>query len=134
MGDCSERLRDDPQLPDQAAGALHGLEGPVRHPVTGHDSGCLCNRCAEPYETLSASELNDRLTEQWRAGHDAARGAQNPHDPVKCFCGSTEGVRRFAVTVSGEELRLQPALCAEHGDMYLLLVGRVMGAIMGGRL
>jgi hypothetical protein len=45
-------------------------------------------------------------------------------------CGSEEGVHRFAVTVDGDPLRLQPDLCGDHGDSYLLRVGKVMGELV----
>jgi len=45
------------------------------------------------------------------------------------ICGSSEGVRRFAVTVDEEELRAVALLCAEHGDAHLLNVGRVLGSL-----
>jgi hypothetical protein len=44
-------------------------------------------------------------------------------------CRSREGVRRFAVTVDGEELRMFALLCAAHGDQHLLNVGRVLGEL-----
>lgn len=45
------------------------------------------------------------------------------------ICRSREGVRRFAVTVDGEELRMFALLCAAHGDQYLLNLGRVLGGL-----
>lgn len=47
-------------------------------------------------------------------------------------CGSDLGLRRFAVSVDGEELRLAPTLCAVHGDLYLLELGKVLGGIVAG--
>lgn len=47
---------------------------------------------------------------------------------MKCLlCGSETAVRRFAVTVDGEPLRLQPDFCQSHGDGYLMTVGRAIG-------
>jgi len=45
------------------------------------------------------------------------------------ICRSAEGVRRFAITVDGDELRLVALLCSEHGDAYLLNTGRVLGEL-----
>jgi hypothetical protein len=59
----------------------------------------------------AANELNQRLVKRCS------------------ICGSSEGVRRFAVTVDGNELRAVAALCAEHGDAHLLNVGRVLGSL-----
>jgi hypothetical protein len=60
-----------------------------------------------------------------------APGDEVPSDPVMlcAICRSAEGVRRFAVTVDGEELRAVAELCAEHGGQYLLNVGGVMGEL-----
>lgn len=60
-----------------------------------------------------------------------APGDEVPSDPVMlcAICRSAEGVRRFAVTVDGEELRAVADLCAEHGDQHLLNLGRVMGEL-----
>lgn len=38
-------------------------------------------------------------------------------------------MRRFAVTVDGAPLHLQPDLCDDHGSSYLLRVGRVLGEL-----
>lgn len=47
---------------------------------------------------------------------------------MKCLlCGSETAVRRFAITVDGEPLRLQPDFCQEHGDGYLMTVGLAIG-------
>jgi hypothetical protein len=47
---------------------------------------------------------------------------------VRCLiCGSEDRVRRFAVTVDGEPLRLRSDLCGDHGDGYLFRVGQLMG-------
>jgi hypothetical protein len=45
-------------------------------------------------------------------------------------CGSRDGLQRFALTVDGVPLRLQPDLCQTHGDVYLLLAGRAFGELL----
>ena len=53
---------------------------------------------------------------------------------MRCLtCGSEEGVRHFAVTavtVDGYPLRAQAHLCRDHGDSYLLRVGKVLGEML----
>lgn len=58
-----------------------------------------------------------------RPAHDVFAGA------ACVICASRSGVRRFAVTVDGEELDLAPTLCVEHGESYLMGVGAVLGGI-----
>lgn len=48
----------------------------------------------------------------------------------KCdVCGATEHLRRFALTIDGEPLRMQPLLCIDHGDKLTLRVGAVIGSL-----
>jgi hypothetical protein len=54
----------------------------------------------------------------------AERAAQG-----RCHVCGAEPVRRFAVTVDGEELRAKALLCSEHGDAFLLRVGHALGAL-----
>lgn len=44
-------------------------------------------------------------------------------------CGSTDGVRRYAVTVEGEALHLAPDLCTDHGTRLLLRFGSVIATL-----
>jgi hypothetical protein len=54
-----------------------------------------------------------------------------PQPPPPCMlCGSTDNVRHFQIVVDGDPLRLQPFLCSDHGDAYLLRVGAVLGGMM----
>lgn len=45
------------------------------------------------------------------------------------FCGSTEGVREFAILVDGQALRLRFMLCTDHGERYLLRCGQVAATL-----
>lgn len=48
----------------------------------------------------------------------------------KCqVCKATTDLRRFAVTIDGDELRAVAWLCPEHGDRYLHRVGLVLGSL-----
>jgi len=50
---------------------------------------------------------------------------------VKCaVCGPVERTQLFAVTIDGVPLRLQCYLCNQHGDEYLLRVGRALGQLL----
>lgn len=50
--------------------------------------------------------------------------------PAPCMvCGDPKS-RHFQTVIDGVPLRLQPFLCAEHGDEYLLRVGRALGEMM----
>jgi hypothetical protein len=50
--------------------------------------------------------------------------------------GTDGGVRHFAITVDGVELRVAPDLCQDHGDAFLLRVGKVLGEMLaaGGNI
>ena len=50
---------------------------------------------------------------------------------VRCLiCGKSEAIRLFGVCVDGEPLRLQAPLCDDHGDEYLIRVGRSIGEFL----
>lgn len=46
------------------------------------------------------------------------------------ICGSTEGVRHFALTVDGTPLDVQPDLCQLHGDAFLIRSGALLGDML----
>lgn len=53
------------------------------------------------------------------------------------ICGSTEGVRHFALTVDGPldvqpdlPLDVQPDLCQLHGDAFLVRSGALLGDML----
>lgn len=48
-------------------------------------------------------------------------------------CGSADPVRTFAIVVDGTPLDIQPDLCGDHGDSYLLQIGQVLGRMLRGR-
>jgi hypothetical protein len=51
----------------------------------------------------------------------------------KCaFCESTD-TRRFAVTIGGVPLGIQPWLCPEHGSSFVFRVGAVLGSLSKSR-
>lgn len=83
--------------------------------------------CNEPCPDRFRSVLPCSLAK----GHDCkhCNGILEWHAPCD-ICGSREGVRRFAVTVDGEALRLARVLCGAHGDAYLLKVGGVLGELV----
>lgn len=45
-------------------------------------------------------------------------------------CGSIENLRHVAIRVDRQELLLQPDLCPDHSDVYLLHLGRVLGVLV----
>lgn len=51
---------------------------------------------------------------------------------MKCWACVLESddVRTFAMHVDGEPLRLQPKFCRDHGDQFLLTVGKVIGEMV----
>lgn len=50
---------------------------------------------------------------------------------VQCAaCASVNDVRVFAISVGGELLRLQVPLCTNHGTIYLLKVGEILGRLL----
>lgn len=67
-------------------------------------------------------------------GHDGKHGNGSVTWLGPCsVCGSREGVRRFAVTVDGQELLLTALLCSQHGDAYLLNAGRALGELLAAK-
>jgi hypothetical protein len=44
--------------------------------------------------------------------------------------GTDGGVRHFAIHVDGEALRVAPDLCQDHGDEFLLRVGKALGEML----
>lgn len=50
---------------------------------------------------------------------------------VKCaICGPVTVVRLFQITVDGTPLRTGLYLCDDHGDAYLLSVGKAIGEFL----
>lgn len=50
---------------------------------------------------------------------------------AKCYvCDSAQGLRRFVIKVDDQEAELAPTLCIDHGEQYLLGVGKVIGSLV----
>lgn len=50
---------------------------------------------------------------------------------AKCsICGSSEGVRHYALMIDGVALRVELDLCEQHGETYVFRTGRVIGQLL----
>lgn len=45
------------------------------------------------------------------------------------ICGSTDGIKKYAVTVDGEPLELAPWLCKDHGEAFIFGHGILLGCL-----
>lgn len=45
------------------------------------------------------------------------------------FCNSINGVKQYAVTIDGEELRMAPWLCQDHGERFVIRHGMLLGSL-----
>lgn len=55
--------------------------------------------------------------------------------PCCLSCRSRENLRRFSIVINDDDpLLMQPWLCPEHGDLFLLRVGQVLGQLARGQI